>query len=685
VLREHREAMKAAGVDGYKTAERGAPKATALEAMAKMYEHKEEAEDPAHKFTAVKAKNTRLALALQRQYRHRLQFHVVRWLNARHRAAFDVQRVFRGHVDREFAREWREVSTIGAITIQAGRRAMFGRVAARARRAMLTALALAVQPAWRGVMGRAFVAWVRRNAVAGTQLQRVCRGFVDRQHAKRLVRRRFYQVFVRGRTVRIQAWWRAQFAKTVLGARRAVRYFWAVEVPASVVCERVYRGHRGREEAAYRRCLRDAATLAQALWRRFVARCLFLAMARAKLEAEQSLVIQAWVRGVIGREVAGRLAARRHFEEKELPAILRIQTCYRRYVCMRNLARRKAEWRAATLIQRPYRKALARRKQNEEWARMRQEWIEMVTRKLQRCWRGHFARVHVATQLKAQHGVWGAAALVCQSCWRRFVAARLVKAKRKAWQLEELWEMLEESQEELREIALDLEAARRDIAARNTSHDRRNARIHELRHQRNVWAQRLPAVEELIEKVTPDDINHGWAEAYETEWDMITNGNDMLEEELRGRKIQRRVAFADLEELYLEVEDLEQDRDENCTMETLQYEKFRRLELARADERRETAKSRHEHQTRLRWQIKTTRAKVIKKGRKDLARAAKAAQHELSVEECSTISYKVRFGVFGSFGHRFLAPSLARSLALRHLLCRRRRPMMTQNTHSNWS
>lgn len=323
---------------------------------------------------------------------------------------------------------------------------------------------------------------------------------------------------MRGRTVKIQAWWRAQFAKTVLGARRAVAFFWAVEVPASVVCERVYRGHRGREEAAYRRCLRDAATLAQALWRRYVARCLFLAMARAKLEAEQSLVIQAWVRGIIGREVAGRLAARRHFEEKELPAVLRIQTCYRRYVCMRNLARRKAEWAAAICIQRPYRKALARRKQNAEWARMRQEWIEMVTRKLQRCWRGHFARVHVATQLKAQHGVWGAAALVCQSCWRRFVAARLVKAKRKAWQLEELWEMLEESQEELREIALDLEAARRDIAARNTSHDRRNARIHELRHQRGVWMTRLPEVEELIEKVTPDDINHGWAEAYETEW-----------------------------------------------------------------------------------------------------------------------------------------------------------------------
>merc|ERR1711865_1220456 len=116
----------------------------------------------------------------------------------------------------------------------------------------------------------------------------------------------------------------------------------------------------------------------------------------------------------------------------------------------------------------------------------------------------------------------------------------------------------------------------------------------------------------------------------------------MLEEELRARKIERRECFQDLEELYLEKEDLEQDLDENMTNETYQFEKFRRVELERGDERKVEDKRRAIMQTRNRWKIKSTRENVIVRGREDLQHAAAQAKHELTDEEVCTLSFSKR-------------------------------------------
>merc|ERR1712028_20471 len=145
-----------------------------------------------------------------------------------------------------------------------------------------------------------------------------------------------------------------------------------------------------------------------------------------------------------------------------------------------------------------------------------------------------------------------------------------------------------------------------------------------------------------MKKLDDEDLEAGWAEAFTVEYDLTTNSMQLLEEELQGRKIERRECFQDMEELYLEKEDLEKDLDENMSIETYQFEKFRRLEIRRGDERKEEDRRRAIMKTRNKWKIKSTRENVIARGRDDLKHAALQAKHKLTDEEVCTLSYKKR-------------------------------------------
>jgi hypothetical protein len=109
------------------------------------------------------------------------------------------------------------------------------------------------------------------------------------------------------------------------------------------------------------------------------------------------------------------------------------------------------------------------------------------------------------------------------------------------------------------------------------------------------------------------------------------------------KKVQRRECWADLEDLYLESEDLEQDLEENYTFEVHAFEGFRRLEIERGDVRRDNDRTKRIRRERTKWAVKTTKSKVIRRQRTDLTDAEHSAKHELSLEEMTTLSFsKVR-------------------------------------------
>merc|ERR1719230_1851098 len=107
-------------------------------------------------------------------------------------------------------------------------------------------------------------------------------------------------------------------------------------------------------------------------------------------------------------------------------------------------------------------------------------------------------------------------------------------------ELEDLWQGLLESHDEHQEIDEDLAECKLDIKQRLHSMARSQKRLRILRHARLKWQYRLPEGEEEMDKCDDEDVDHGWAETFENEWQGLNNNLDVVEEEVLGRKIERR-------------------------------------------------------------------------------------------------------------------------------------------------
>lgn len=130
----------------------------------------------------------------------------------------------------------------------------------------------------------------------------------------------------------------------------------------------------------------------------------------------------------------------------------------------------------------------------------------------------------------------------------------------------------------------------------------------ELRRLRDEWERRLPVVEQEIEALTEQEIEQGWAEAYETEWDTITNSLAMSQEEMRGKKIQARECDEMVDDLRLEADDLEMDADEALMQLVNEEEKRRSMELDRCTQLYIWDRERQLKRQRLRWCVKSSRS-----------------------------------------------------------------------------
>ena len=64
--------------------------------------------------------------------------------------------------------------------------------------------------------------------------------------------------------------------------------------------------------------------------------------------------------------------------------------------------------------------------------------------------------------------------------------------------------------------------------------------IEELLEMRDAWERRLPVVEKELDEMTEEDIERGWGEAFEGEYDMISESLPMSAEDLLVRRCQER-------------------------------------------------------------------------------------------------------------------------------------------------
>ena len=206
---------------------------------------------------------------------------------------------------------------------------------------------------------------------------------------------------------------------------------------------------------------------------------------------------------------------------------------------------------------------------------------------IQRAFRGWYWRRH-AYQKKASEAARRLyASRIIMRGWIRYRDGRLYRAVKEAWEVEQSAETLMDLDEERAEILEDLDDIELDIQARERSLRRVNRRIKEILYFNEQVALRLPKVNWEIDHPGPKDIQQGWYEAFQDEFERLHNQSRMAREEMRLCKVKVRMLQNELDMLWLEREDVQIDLDGIGLAEHQEFELLRRHQLKMADRRKE--------------------------------------------------------------------------------------------------
>jgi len=134
--------------------------------------------------------------------------------------------------------------------------------------------------------------------------------------------------------------------------------------------------------------------------------------------------------------------------------------------------------------------------------------------------------------------------------------------------------------------------------------------------------------------LTEEDIEHGWGEHFEMEWDMLSETLPMSKEDLLCRQVQQQEAAEKIQQLHEERDELELDLDSMGMQEIEQLERLRVMEIEECERKCELSWKKRERQQRNKWKIKSRRENKVKK----LARA----HSPLSLHQSQTISHTKR-------------------------------------------
>ncbi len=168
------------------------------------------------------------------------------------------------------------------------------------------------------------------------------------------------------------------------------------------------------------------------------------------------------------------------------------------------------------------------------------------------------------------------------------------------------------------------------------------ARVRFLRKDRRRMENRLPEVEKELENLDEELIEQGWGEAYETEWDMLTNTMAMAQAELEGKKLRSQECTVEIEMLLLELEELEESLDSTHMRFLGEIEIMRRRELARGEEMLQKDWNRRVSQQKKKWRVKSDRRAVVGRARDARSRVVPSKHRRKGVEDAGTMSFARR-------------------------------------------
>ncbi|RLN86967.1 hypothetical protein BBJ28_00013462 [Nothophytophthora sp. Chile5] len=581
-----------------------------------------------------------VALKLQRLYRNNMHSKASRRCFLRQLGALTLQRLFRGHQRRRFAKMYYRVITCATLIIQSVYRSYLSRQATKALRARMQWAALTLQRVFRGFVARKFVRWMRQLQANAIVLERAVRGFMGRCRVQRLRVAKHKQCVLLPAAKHIQRVWRGHQERKMVAAKREARERLQVRQPAAQRIEKLMRGYLARRQVKKFRLNVEAARRIQKFWRsyRYIKKWMDL-MDLRRMDRMASY-IGAIGRGFVARKFVLRERRKRHFQYVVEPSAAHIQRVFRGYMVRKRLEDLRDRVEAAITLQEMWRSRSTVKTIREKLRGFRLSIREAAAAKLQHCYQCYRARQELTFRRLSHQACYGKAALAVQAAWRSYCSRQQLKEFRFCSLLERKAVALTQAKDDREMIEFDMFDARADLKRVVKYKAKTLRRIKELKDTRIEWERRQPVVEKELSQLTEEDLDRGWGEAFETEKHILHFSLELSVEDLLSKKQQVREYEAEIEDLRLELEDLERDLEDCILKETEELETYRELELHHAHTLFTDEKSRKHRLQRIRWGIRNVRKRVILRERQDLKLLEKELLAKRQVEELGVLAFE---------------------------------------------
>lgn len=564
------------------------------------------------------------AIRLQRIWRIRTFHRCIRWHWRQEFARLTIQRVVRGHQTRTYYNLLKKIAPLACIRIQRSYRAYTGNKILLRWRAAVYRMTRRVLPWIKLFLKNCYMSWTRKHEHQATVIQSCVRMHLCRTRYYRSLGEKYLSMYLYycaatdiQRVLRGK-WGRRRF-EVVKGEVLRVK----IDQPCCLRLQRVYRGWVGRNLARQRRYEVRATLKLQRNIKAFVWRVWKKQMVYAGMKISGALAVQRIVRGHFDRDLYRRKRAAHWYATVYIPSVLKSQAACRMHQARKAYVIKKIQWAAASVIQRVYRQLVekaARRARFRELIVLKRMRMAIVMGKYIRRW---LAMKSYKRVLFERAGKRILAGKVILRAWRHFIYGKRLQILLDENRLKILTAKSVKMTESRRDIMLDVEEIRGDIAATKKNIERFKERLHIVNTFCIESGLRIPQLQMSLATISAEDMEKGWAEAYGQEYESLNHMCAMATEERRLLKSMIMKKHNELLMLQCELEDTELEADHIAVLELANFEGLRRSEVGRIERRLIDKRNRALRVERCKWKIDSIRRNVIARKRSNLVRLVK--------------------------------------------------------------
>jgi len=544
-------------------------------------------------------------LTMQHIYRERLNRRFLRWWFKRHRAATWISRLYRGYCARIYSSSYRLIRSSASVKVQSVRRGYTTRRWTRKwMHDRMTSIAI-IQPLAKQYVVRKREKFAAENKASATLLQCIIRGHLARCFSLRFKAMKYFETVVVPCTQYLQATFRGCRDRTYIKKQvmPLIQHRRKTHI-AVLAMQSLLRGVMGRRKAKLRKLEDRGAKRIQAIVFGFLARRHTKQLRRMRKMCRDAVVIQRIIRGWIDREMVKDIQLERHHFAVRVPAAIDLQRVYRSYAERERARIAIIRWNSAIKVVNFWRFCKAMLVFHQKWLLHLESRRYNLAAQFQKIVRGYQARCYTANLRRMVHGTQIKAVIVLQCAYRKYSARKALEKQRKI--AEDYWSnnCIAESNEDAEVYANKIKALQKRIRYTSKARKMAQRKISVLRSAKYEHSQRIPAIEKELQQLDDDEIQNGWADALEEEWEQRTNCLDMMSEEILQLRCRVHKASQLIEADTLEIEELEIDLEECYSEVCEEYQIIRIREINRLEVKMRHDYIRNVSQQRKKWRIR---------------------------------------------------------------------------------